>query len=638
MASHRNRVWSADDYKGCVLHTTAIPPLTDIDFQVVSKDDWEHQRAFKDGHTTYITAAAWSPNGALLATTSIDRKLVLWDAKTQKALKSYDTSATILKMQWHPTENILSYTNNDGELYIHADFVPEENLPLLRTAPRHPPPLHDSVFGNGALPQRKRRGSASSVLDAILGSDAESGAGSDEDEDGFIVDDDGAGYAEQLNGNGKPASGDLPGGAVKRPRASTSAVWKPKLHAPFQPGSTAWQGNRRYLCLNLVGFAWTVDQETHHTVTVEFYDREFHRDFHFTDPWMYDKACLNEHGALFSCPPHAAGEGGDEEPAHIFYRPHETWTARAEWRTRLPAGESVVALALSERYVVACTSAGYVRVYSLFGVPVRVHRQKAAPAVACAAHGDVVMTVGNGGVGADGKARLVYSLEDVARDVVHQSEDAVALPPGGGALKSVFFSDGGDPCVFDDEGVLLVLAHWRRAGQARWVPLLDASHVKIPGAAPRRAGGCGPSPSPGAVPRHRVAAGGGAAVLPAAAGRRLCLRGAPHRSVRGRGRRGAGRRRRRGHGRRRRRWPAAPRRRPRGLSTRLRAARHPRHAPRRRRRRLLALPVVALGHRGAPRARALRARGRQGAAAARRGRVPRRRGARHEGALELAEA
>jgi chromosome transmission fidelity protein 4 len=428
----------------------------------------------------------------LLATTSIDRKLILWDSKTQQPLKSYNTPATILKMQWHPSENILSYTNNDGELYIHTDFVPDEHLDLLQSEPQKPPLLHGSVFGNGAaqpngaLPQRKRRGSASSMLDAILGSDAESAA---DDDDGFIVDDDGAGYAEEFNGNGKRPNGDVPNGISKRPRPS-GPTWKPRAHAPFQPGSTPWRGNRRYLCLNLVGFAWTVDQETHHTVTVEFYDRELARDFHFTDPFMYDKACLNEHGALFSCPPRPGTGGGydddDGEPAHIFYRPHETWTARSEWRTRLPRGESVTALALSSRYVVACTSAGYVRVFSLFGAPVRVHRQKAAPAVACAAHGDLVLTVGNGAVGADGRTQLVYSLEDVARDVVHQSNDVVALPPQGGELKSVFFSDGGDPCIFDDAGVLLVLAHWRRAGQARWVPLLDAAHVKIPGATSAR--------------------------------------------------------------------------------------------------------------------------------------------------------
>lgn len=25
----------------------------------------------------------------------------------------------------------------------------------------------------------------------------------------------------------------------------------------------------------------------------------------------------------------------------IFYRPHETWTARADWRTELPPGEDI---------------------------------------------------------------------------------------------------------------------------------------------------------------------------------------------------------------------------------------------------------------------------------------------------------
>lgn len=96
---------------------------------------------------------------------------------------------------------------------------------------------------------------------------------------------------------------------------------------------------------------WTVDQDTHHTVTVEFYDRELHRDFHFTDPYLYDKACLSkprdlhyalqmlietdDNGTLFSCPP------ANGNPAMVFYRPHETWTSRADWRTQLPAGEDV---------------------------------------------------------------------------------------------------------------------------------------------------------------------------------------------------------------------------------------------------------------------------------------------------------
>ena len=57
------------------------------DIQVMSTSDWERQRVFKTGHSSDITAAAWSPNGALLATAAADKSLILWETKTQKILK-----------------------------------------------------------------------------------------------------------------------------------------------------------------------------------------------------------------------------------------------------------------------------------------------------------------------------------------------------------------------------------------------------------------------------------------------------------------------------------------------------------------------------------------------------------------------
>jgi chromosome transmission fidelity protein 4 len=439
----------------------------------VSRSDWENQRTFKDGHTGDISAAAWSPNGALLVTASVDRKIVLWDSRTQKVLKTYDdVRATILAMNWHPTENILSYTNNDGELYIHNDFVPTEHIPLLKKGAQPAPFIHDplaeisgnarpnGINGSPARP-RQRLGSYDSLED-ILGPEGN-------DEDAFIEDDDGAGYAEAMNLNGKRTNGHLAPSAAatayKKPRPFYNK-WEPEVHPSFQPGSTPWRGNRRYLCLNLIGFVWTVDQDTHHTVTVEFYDREFHRDFHFTDPWMYDKACLNENGALFSSQPRGS------EPAQIYYRPHETWTTRTDWRTKLPPGESISAIALSDSYIVVSTSTNYIRVYTLFGLPFRIYRQKASPAVTCAAWRDYIFTVGNGAVGANGRTQLTYTIENVKRDEVCQNEDVVALSPEA-QLQSVFFSDTGDPCIYDSTGTLLVLMHWRKPGQARWVPLLD---------------------------------------------------------------------------------------------------------------------------------------------------------------------
>ena len=85
--------------------------------------------------------------------------------------------------------------------------------------------------------------------------------------------------------------------------------------------------------------------------------------------------------------------------------------------------------------------------------------------------------MGNGPVGGDGSTKLLYTIENVKRDEVCQSEDVVALTEGA-QIKSVFFSDNGDPCVYDSTGVLLILQHWRSPSQARWVPVLDTKQLE----------------------------------------------------------------------------------------------------------------------------------------------------------------
>jgi len=452
-------------------------PTATRSVQVVSSSDWENHKAFQSGHGGDITALAWSPNGSMLASAGVDRSLVLWDTKTQKIIKKYDqVRQPILAITWHPTENLVSYTNNDGELYIHTDFVPSDQLSLLektlQAAPLRGEPLAE-VSGNvqrpqtnGIKPNGYQRDGTPDSLDDILGPEIDEDQG-----DGFIVDDDGAGYAEEVNVNGKRPGAHLAAPQSKRAYGYSSRQWQPQIHSPFQPGSTPWRGNRRYLCLNLTGFIWTVDQDTHHTVTVEFYDRAAHRDFHFTDPFLYDRACLGEYGAAFSCP------SSDQHESMIYYRPHETWTTRTDWRTALPKGEEVTSLSLSSNYVVVTTSAGYVRVYTLFGVPFRIYRAKSSPAVTCASWRDYVLTIGNGPVGSDGRARLLYTIDNVKRDEVCQSEDTLPVPDGG-EVSAVFWSDRGDPCIYDSAGVLLVCLHWRTPGQAKWVPLLDTNQLE----------------------------------------------------------------------------------------------------------------------------------------------------------------
>uniref|UniRef100_A0A8H7NLA7 Minichromosome loss protein Mcl1 middle region domain-containing protein n=1 Tax=Bionectria ochroleuca TaxID=29856 RepID=A0A8H7NLA7_BIOOC len=129
-------------------------------------------------------------------------------------------------------------------------------------------------------------------------------------------------------------------------------------------------------------------------------------------------------------------------------------------------------MSLSESFITVTTSANYVRVFTLFGIPYRVYRPKSSPTVTCASWRDYVLTIGNGAVGPDGITRLQYTIENVKRDEVIQNEDTVALPEGA-TLQSVFFSDNGEPCIYDSTGTLLTLLHWRQPSRAYWVPLLD---------------------------------------------------------------------------------------------------------------------------------------------------------------------
>ena len=377
----------------------------------------------------------------------------------------------MINIAWHSHENIVSFVTSEGELYICANFLQPEHATKLEETLQPSPfirnPLAETngnarkTLVNGDIDRpdaRKRRRGTPDTLDSILGPA--------DDEDDFVSDDDGAGYTNGLKRSNEHLDA-IDGYETKR-RVSS---WQPRFHQAFQPGSTPWRGNRKYLCVNLVGFVWTVDQDTHNTVTVEFYDREFYRDFHFTDPYLYDKACLNENGTLFACPP------SSENPAMIFYRPHQTWTTRADWRTSLPEGEDVTSIALSDSFIVVTTSEDYVRIYTLFGTPYRVYRQKFSPTVTCASWHNYVLTMGNGSVTGDGSTKLLYTLENVKRDEICQSEDTVAIPSGS-TVKSVFFSDEGNPCIYDTTGVLLVLQHWRSSGQARWVPVLDTKQLE----------------------------------------------------------------------------------------------------------------------------------------------------------------
>ena len=229
-------------------------PTATRDVQVVSSGDGERQRVFSGGHTGDVTALAWSPNGSLLITAGSDQKLVVWDSKTQKTLSRYDYP-NVINVAWHPTQNVVSFVTSDGELFIYTDFLVPEFAPYLEKTIQPAPFIRDplaEINGNGRKPpingvkdnadSRKRRRGTPDSLDDLLGPELG-------DEDDFVSDDDGAGYASEVNGYGKRKNDHLDAiNGFDPKRRATNRTWQPTIHNSFQPGSTPWRGNRKYLC------------------------------------------------------------------------------------------------------------------------------------------------------------------------------------------------------------------------------------------------------------------------------------------------------------------------------------------------------------------------------------------------------
>ena len=124
--------------------------------------------------------------------------------------------------------------------------------------------------------------------------------GVDGDLDDFVVDDDGAGYT---SGRKRPAED------AGEPASKRRHLAQPADPPPFPARRHPRRGNRKYLCLNLVGVVWTVDQDAHHTVTVEFYERGQYRDFHFTDNFLYAQGVPEREGRAVLVPAEG-GRGG----------------------------------------------------------------------------------------------------------------------------------------------------------------------------------------------------------------------------------------------------------------------------------------------------------------------------------------
>ncbi|CCK68429.1 chromatin-binding protein CTF4 KNAG_0A07770 [Huiozyma naganishii CBS 8797] len=297
----------------------------------------------------------------------------------------------------------------------------------------------------------------------------------DSEAEEFIDDDDGAGYVPA-----KKQKMSLPIFDKSKSFTSGRLVAPPTFrYKPISPGATPFGvGDRRYLTMNSIGYVSTVKNNEQFSITVSFFDIGRFTEYHFEDLFGFDTCFLNENGTLFA----------QSKSGQLHYRPYGTF--HSNWTKTIPLskGEIITAVAATPQRIIVGTSFGYIRIFNQYAVPITV--EKMSPVVTLTALDYKVFTVHYSpfhGISyslleqSPTKSRY-FQRECPLPIILPQNMDQTdefgassftAFNPLG--IKSVFFSQYGDPCIFGNDNVLLVLSKWTSPTESRWVPLLDSN-------------------------------------------------------------------------------------------------------------------------------------------------------------------
>lgn len=422
-----------------------------------------------------INSIAWSPNGFYLAVSTSNGLVVVFNARTSKVVSSLQVQGQVLQVVWNPLANAISFTTDAGTLHTMnsiIDVTVTTPLPygskIFSFSPSH-------AESNKTAP-RKALDLENELADLTTDKDLFLDGGHLSEDDGWIEDDDGLGYVEKPK---RSHEEDLNGRPTKRVALGAEREIQYTFQHPFQPGSSHWKNGRRYLNINLTGYVWSVSEESKHDITVSFFDVKTHREYRFPDLTGYDLASLSPEGCLFAYSgskeytTSMVEENGPIQPK-IFFRFHTGVSDSWEYTFIQKVHGNISTIALSESMIQVCTSMGYVFYFTTGGALVRVTRQSRDLAIAAAAWNDYFLVVRRNAQTAYGG--LVYSIENSKTFEVIQKNDSLDISAADGVnLVTLFFSEDGDPCIFDSNGCLSILVSWRAMFQAYWTPILDTS-------------------------------------------------------------------------------------------------------------------------------------------------------------------
>jgi chromosome transmission fidelity protein 4 len=427
------------------------------DVQVLNKD---HKKSMLWKHSEAIDFISFSPNGEYLACLGKEGLMVVWKVSEETKVVEHKHVHPITSCVWSTTTNSLYLADAAGEVWYYKDVI-TDGLSAVEASKKR-----DELFGEEENEVDDELNDLGPFMDMQADEDME---------DNFVVDDDGAGYKEDIQseqGYSKYQERSKKEGYERLDRLlegmddrdedleSVAKIEEQALQNSFQPGSIPAKGNRHYLTLNLVGTICIIENGETYTIDVDFHEAT-RRPFHFSDTIKYTMGALNTAGCVL------ASEASTTDSSTVFFRQMDSWTTRNEWSVTLPDEESVVAVGVSEHAVVVATDQQYLRIFSPSGIQMYI-KSMPGPVVTVAAQGSLVLIVFHTSGMFHGNSSMSYQLIDMATMKTVKS-DFVCISPRS-QLSWVGFTESGIPLTYDSLGVLRGLFV---STDGVWTPLFD---------------------------------------------------------------------------------------------------------------------------------------------------------------------
>ncbi|KAG6675432.1 hypothetical protein I3842_15G101000 [Carya illinoinensis] len=281
-------------HSGRTLHTLkGIAPDTALRNDVVMYDRDTSEKLFSltGDHIQPICFLSWSPNVKYLATSGLDKQVLIWDFDRKKDIDRHKFNETICCMAWKPVGNALAV------IYVMGKYgVWESIVPLSMKSPSE-----DGLSASGSL--------------SDLGED---GHGESEPSKRKRLRKQSA-YEENFDKDGSDEWSLTP---KVESRKKVSHFHK----EAFQPGATPVQpGKRHFLCYNMAGSITTIEHNGYSHIEYEacivLGGPMFCTNIpSMTDHFGFTMAALNDNGSVFANPCK-----GKKNMSTLTYRPFSTW-------------------------------------------------------------------------------------------------------------------------------------------------------------------------------------------------------------------------------------------------------------------------------------------------------------------------